>query len=68
MVGDAMLKTGPLDLSDGKISVFVCLSPLGQVFNIAWPAMIKTYNIFYNRMNSESWKKRLNKNKLAKHY
>ena len=26
-------------------SVFVYLSPSGHVFNIAWQAMIKTYNI-----------------------
>ena len=27
-------------------SVFVYLSPSGHVFNIAWQAMIKTYNIY----------------------
>ena len=34
-------------------SVFVCLSPSGHVFNIAWRAMIKTYII--SLQNAFSW-------------
>ena len=50
MACHVMLKTYPLGLSHNKnlglqpqfLSTTV---PLGQVFNIAWPAMIKTFNM-----------------------
>ena len=38
-----MLKTWPSGLRP-TASVFVYLRPSGNVFNIAWPAMIKTYS------------------------
>ena len=49
MAGHAMLKTCPSGLSDNKnlglrprlLSIWI---PLDHVFNIAWPAIIKTYN------------------------
>ena len=43
-----------------EASVFVYLSPSGHVFNIAWQAMIKTYNsrflgILTNHINETYW-------------
>ena len=49
-------------------STFVCLSPSGHVFNIAWQAMIKTYNTPQLAIRQHLFRQGLDTKTATSHY